>query len=506
MVSFSQIPAGWKVPGTSIEVDPSQAGTPTNPKWALLIGHKTTAGSAPADVPVAVGSEADAKALFGNGSMLARMFTKFFGVNRSQVMFCVPIAEPAAGTAASGTVTISSAPSQSGVLAFYVAGQKVAVAVGQTDTATQVATKLAAAINANVDLPVTVTSSGAVLTVFARWKGSTGNDIRVEDSILGLNGGEVLPTGLAITYPTNNILSGGAGTPDLTNAIANLGDAPYKFVANAFTDSAALALLATEYGFGDGGRWGWMRQTYGQIFSARRDTYSSHMTWGVGFNHPVSYVMAVEPQSPSPVWEWAGVFAGNAAKALTSDPARPLQTLVLSGILPAPKASRFNKGQLNALAGAGLAIQGTDLDGQQLGVPTIQREQSQYQRNTQGQADNAYELATTLATLDEVFTRLRQAIGNKFPRSKLANDGTRFGPGQAIVTPKIIKGEIIAQYGLMEYDGLVENLKAFKDALIVERSSTDPNAVECVFPPDILNQLRRFNVRAAFRLQFPAAI
>ncbi len=71
------------------------------------------------------------------------------------------------------------------------------------------------------------------------------------------------------------------------------------------------------------------------------------------------------------------------------------------------------------------------------------------------------------------------------------------------MTPKIIKGEIVAQYGLMIYDGHVENMQAFKSALIVERSSTDPNGVECVFPPDLINQLRRFNVRAAFRLQFP---
>lgn len=505
MVSFNQIPQGWKLPGASIEVDPSQAGTPTNPKWGLIPAIKLAAGSAPANIPIAVGTQADADAYGGAGSMLAAMFRRWFQINKSTPLYVLPVAEPSGGVAASGTITVASAPTSAGTLALYIAGQKVTVGIGSSDTTAQVATKINAAINAATDLPVTSTVSTNVVTVTAKWKGVTGNDIRLEDNFLGVNGAEVMPAGLALTYPTNNVLASGTGTPDLTTAIANIGDAPFKFVGFPFTDSGSLAAIALEYGFSDSGRWGWMRQSYGQVFSARRDSYANHMTWGPTSNFPVTHVLGVELQAPSPPWEWAAAFAAQAAKALTNDPARPLQTLTLDGILSAPKAFRFNKTQLNAMAGVGLAIQGTDVDGQQLGVPQLLREQSQYQKNTQGQADNAYELATTLATLDEIFTRLRQAIGNRFPRSKLANDGMRLAPGQAVVTPKIIKSELIAEYGLMEYDGLVENMKAFKDALVVERSSTDPNAVEVLYPPDLINQLRRLNIRAAFRLQFPTS-
>ena len=503
MVSFNNIQPYYKLPGTSVEVDPSQAGTPTNQKYALLIGHKLNAAPAVADVPIAIGSEADAKAAFGAGSMLAIMYRRFFALNRTQTVFCVPIAEVGAGTAATGTITIAGGSSLSGVLSLYIAGQKVSVSISQTDTSNQVASKVNAALNAAVDLPVTSTVTTNVVTLTAKWKGATGNDIRIEDSVLGVNGGEVQP-GLGLIYPSGNTLAGGTGTPDLSGAVTNLGDAPYKFVANPFTDTGCLSALATEYGFGDSGRWGWMRQTYGQVWTAIRDTYANHMIAGPNRNYPVIYGLAIEPQSPSPVWEWAAAFTARAAQALTLDPARPLQTLGLDGILPAPRAYRFNKTQLNALAGVGLAIQGTDLDGVNSGVPTLLREQSMYQRNTLGQADNAYELATTLATLDEVLTRLRQRIGNRYPRVKLANDGTRLSAGQAAVTPAIIKGELIAQYGEMEADGLVENVAAFKSNLIVQRSSLDPNTLECLYPPDLINQLRRFNVRAAFRLQFAA--
>ena len=130
---------------------------------------------------------------------------------------------------------------------------------------------------------------------------------------------------------------------------------------------------------------------------------------------------------------------------------------------------------------------------------------SGYQRNSSGQADNAYELATTLSTLDEILTRLRQAISNKYPRAKLASDGTKYGAGTNIVTPSVIKAELVAEYEAMEFDGLVENIDLFIANLIVERSTDDPNSVNVIYPPDIVNQLRRLNVKCQFRLQFAAA-
>src|SRR4029077_16658452 len=157
--------------------------------------------------------------------------------------------------------------------------------------------------------------------------------------------------------------------------------------------------------------------------------------------------------SPSPTYEWVGAYCARAAGALSIDPARPLQTLTLEGITPAPKNLRFNKTQLNALAGVGLAVQMVNA----ADVAALAREQTTYQKNTLGQADNAYELMTTLATLAELFRRMRQSITNKYPRVKLADNGTRFGPGQAIVTPNILKGELISEYRQCEYDGLVEN-------------------------------------------------
>ena len=117
-------------------------------------------------------------------------------------------------------------------------------------------------------------------------------------------------------------------------------------------------------------------------------------------------------------------------------------------------------------------------------------------------SDTAYELVTTLATLARLIRNQRQAITTKFPRCKLANDGTRFGPGQAIVTPSIIKTEILSEYTLDMYNGLVENYAAFEQHLLVERDPNDPNRINVLYPPDLINQLRIFAVLAQFRLQY----
>ena len=52
------------------------------------------------------------------------------------------------------------------------------------------------------------------------------------------------------------------------------------------------------------------------------------------------------------------------------------------------------------------------------------------------------------------------------------------------------------------FNGLVENLRDFKNNLIVERDSNDPTRVNVLYPPDLINGLRIFAVLAQFRLQY----
>src|SRR5215831_18340188 len=189
-VSFEHIPDNWRVPLYWVEIDPSKAGLPINLEATLLVGTKTASGTAPADIPVPVGNQAYADQAFGRGSELANMFRAFFANNFSQYVLGLPVAEPAAGTAASGTITVNNAPTQAGTFQLYVAGVNVPVGVAGNETVTTMAAAIVAAITANPDLPVTATNTAGVVTVTAKWKGTTGNNIDLRHNYFGAIGGE----------------------------------------------------------------------------------------------------------------------------------------------------------------------------------------------------------------------------------------------------------------------------------------------------------------------------
>ena len=98
---------------------------------------------------------------------------------------------------------------------------------------------------------------------------------------------------------------------------------------------------------------------------------------------------------------------------------------------------------------------------------------------------------------------MKAAITSKYPRHKLAPDGTRFGPGQAIVTPIILKAELVAELRELEYDGLTAQVDQAKKALIVEIDDQNPNRVNVLHPPRLMGQLRTFAVLEQFRLNYP---
>jgi phage tail sheath gpL-like len=103
-----------------------------------------------------------------------------------------------------------------------------------------------------------------------------------------------------------------------------------------------------------------------------------------------------------------------------------------------------------------------------------------------------------------VLRSLKGTLALKYGSHKLADDGTRYGAGQAIVTPSVIRGEIISLYRIWEDAGLVENADAFGTYLVVERNALDASRIDILFPPDLVNQCRVFAVLAQFRLQYPA--
>lgn len=494
-IGFVNIPANLRVPLFYAEMDASQAGYFSQPTRTLLIGQFLSGGSAVAGTPYLVSRTDDAKVLFGIGSMLARMHQFCRLQDLLGEIWCIPLADDGAGVVATGTATVTGTASAAGSIPLYIAGQKVNVGVALNDAASAIAASIVAAVNAATDLPVTAAAVGAVVTFTSKWKGATANDIQLTDCFLGRAGGEMLPAGITIAYVA---MSGGATNPSLAAAITAMGDVEYDFIIHPYTDATSMNLLQTEMN-DSVGRWSYARQIYGHVYTALRGTLSALVTAGTARNDQHNTIAGFENDVQNPGWEYAAAYGSRNAVFINVDPARPTQTGELTGILAARPGKRFIFNERQTLLNSGIA---TSYVGG--GLARIERAITTYQKNASNQPDPSYLDSEVLHQNATIIRRLRNIVTTKYPRHKLAKDGTRYGAGQAIVTPSVIRGEMVTEYFNMEQDGLVENGALFAKYLIVEIDANNPNRLNVLLPPDLVNQLRIFALLNQFRTQYPA--
>lgn len=498
-VSFNTIPpSGVLVPLFYAEMDNSQANTAQSVQPTVIFGHALPNSDMPVNELTLVSSVGDLRVMAGAGSQLARMAAAYRNVDMSGQLWAIAIPEPS-GTNATGSVEISGKATAAGVLSLYIGKTRVQVAVAVNDAPLSINSKLVTAITDNADLPVSAAigdSSGSTVTLTAKHVGLCGNEIPIALNYYGTAGGEVLPAGITATV---DAMAGGAGAPDFDDAVASLGDEDGDFIAFPFNDSASLDAIGLAMNDSTG-RWAPGRQSYGHVYSAKMGALATLQAFGITRNDQHVTIDGMEAETQTCADEWAAVFTARNAVFIRADPARPTQTGQLDGVLPAKTGKRFQKTHRNTLLNSGIATcyaQGSNA--------FIERAVTTYQKNKYGEKDNSYLDSETLHTSAYVLRALETCVTSKYGRHKLANDGTRFGAGQAIVTPAVIKAEMCAQYQIMEEAGIVENFELFKKNLVVERSATDPNRVNVLFPPDYINQLRVFALINQFRLQYQEA-
>lgn len=237
-------------PGVYVQLDfaQGQAGAPTEVYSAIILANMTSQGSAFSgftagqvfgpNTLTTCQTVTDAINLFGAGSPAALMFAAFKAKNTTTPLYVAPVAA-ATGTAASQTLTITAAGGSSqttGVIQFRVDAKAPSQAVfAATDSATTIATNLAAAINGNVNLPVTAVPSSNTVVITAKVVGGRGNNLRGFAQVISGSGVTVTPAS-----PTN--FTGGAGSDlagyqDTLNALATNGQRYYYYICEAGFDN-----------------------------------------------------------------------------------------------------------------------------------------------------------------------------------------------------------------------------------------------------------------------------
>ncbi|EJK5816407.1 phage tail sheath subtilisin-like domain-containing protein [Salmonella enterica] len=499
-MTFNEIQSDNRIPLVEIEFDNSMAvvGTPAPHQRVLMFGQANLKdgkadGTGQLDTPVRITRDAQAVSLFGRGSMLAWMVKEFIAINPDTELYV--IAQGAGtGNADAGSLTLSGTATGDGVLSVYVGGRRYQVAVAGGQKGKALADRLAALINADRDAPFTAVSAApagadvgadaSVVSLTARFI----SECAAHDIRLNYYDGETTPDGLTvvITSPAAK-----AANPDITRSVANMGERQYNYVVMPYKDQANLNVLSAELLK----RWGPVKMSDGAVWMAHTGTQGEITAFGESRNDFLFTCSAV-PKAPEPDYIWAASVCATCAPSLSTDPARPLQTLAVSSRLAPQSADRLTREERNLLLHGGIATV-TVAAGD---VVQIERQVTMYRVNKYGDPDPSYLDVETIYTLSYLRYSLRTFVTQRFPRHKLADDDTPVAPGQPIVTPKIMSLQLIALGEEWVDQGLVENLDTFKENLLVERNASNRNRLDVLCTPDLVNQFRFFAAQIRFIL------
>lgn len=213
---------------------------------AILIGNKTTAGSATTgtviygpDTVTRMQTEADVITLMGAGSPLHRMWRRFVKINKTTPLYAVVVAE-SAGTAASGTIVIGSGPATAtGNIRVWIGDEFVDVGIATSDNATTIGGNIATAINAKTHWPVTANNVSGTVTITAKVKGPRGNWIRFQ---------AILDAGLGVTTTAaaDGFLTSGATADSSTTALATIANTRFYYQISEADDSTQVGALVSQ--------------------------------------------------------------------------------------------------------------------------------------------------------------------------------------------------------------------------------------------------------------------
>lgn len=460
-VEFYEIGSGIRKPGKYFEFNTRLAvrTLPSNQQKVLMVSQMLSSGTATPLNAVSVFSDEEAATLFGRGSMAHLMAAEAIGCNSYLQLQIIGVRDAGAATAATGALTLTGTATASGTVSAFVGVTRVDVAVSADDTAATVAAALNTAIAQKTVLPVTATVTAGVVTLTAKNKGLAGNDITLR----------IASTATGLTAAATS-MTGGDIDPDIAPALAAVFAAGHNIIVSPYATQTALTALRTHLDNvsdpleqrGAIGVAGWPKSlSTGSTLAASINNGRITAGWHNGSVKTPAQIAAA----------YAAVIASE------EDPARPLNTLAMNTLdVTALSARPGRNEQENALYNGLTPFEIGPGDNVQ-----IVRAISTYTKNADGVDDVSLLDITTIRTLDYVRKACRERVTLRFPRDKLSSR-----------TPDRVRSELLDVLYKLEELGIIENVDAYKDQLIVERDSQDVNRLNARIPADIVNGLHVF--------------
>jgi phage tail sheath gpL-like len=272
----------------------------------------------------------------------------------------------------------------------------------------------------------------------------------------------------------------GVDGTDISSALAAVGDDQYHYIFSSFNDKDNIDRLANFLQE----RYHALQQIPGLGFVVHNGTHAENITFASQFNSPFISILGINSFAGTDE-EVLARYYGQCANSLAIDPARPLQTLQMLGE-KSTASTEWGYSERNLSLYSGVSTYRSN-DAKDC---FVERPITTYKENNAGAVDDSYLDITTPATAMFFRAKQRSMILSKYPRHKLAKDGTNFAPGQAVMTPSIAKSELLALYKELEYRGIVQDYKSYAQSIFVEIDATNPTRLNVVDSPVFVNGLQ----------------
>lgn len=461
-ITFDNIPASIRKPGKYFEFNTKLAvrTLPGNLQKVLIIGQRLAAGTVLANTLVDIFSAADASTYFGRGSIAHLMVAAGVAANPYLALQAIALDDAGASVAASGTITITGTATAAGVVTAQVGDMLVQIAVASGDAQNTIAANLKAQFDKQPDLPVSATVATNVVTPTAKNKGTVGNGIKISATVT--NGIGVTATVVA--------MASGATDPTLATALTTVFAAGHNIIITPWNDVTNLTALRTHLDNAGGP----LEQRGAVGVYAHVGTVSQATTLAGSVNGG-RLTCALLPTCYENVFELAAAYG--AVIASEEDPARPLNTLTLTGISAPPQTAWLDRVSVDNCLYNGV----TPLTVGPGNKVQIERAITTYTLDPQGIPDISLLDLTTIRTLDYVRKAVRERIALRFPREKLSER-----------TAAKVRSEILDVLYKLEELEIVEAVAANAAGVIIERDLQDPNRLDAKIPCDVVNGLHVF--------------
>jgi len=372
-----------------------------------------------------------------------------------------PLAEP--GTSAPATIDVAptGTATANGTFRPYIndiPGESFVIRKGEAPAT--YAPNIAAAINANTSLPVTAAEAAAVVTCTSKWEADTANGINIR-----FDGPTDIGVDLTSTVITHN--NDGAGTPDVTAAIAQIGNVWESMLINSnlYTDTTTLDEFET---FGVG-RWGPVTKKPLMVFTGATEATRATMV-AAGDARRTDRVNSIlnAPGSDGLPFMFAARCVARAAKLAGSNPPFDYARQKIDTIEPGTDAEQWDGTSREIAVKAGISTITVE-DG------VIYMSDTVTTYHPSGVENPPYRYVVDIVKLQNAIFNLNLLLDvPKYDGAPLIPDDEFAPENPSAIKPKDIKGVVYGWVDGLADAAIVVDRDWIKDTVVCQISSTNP--------------------------------